>query len=149
MASRRSIRLPMWMQVLGEAWNGTLIVVNSVCGCAAGGARPGVTQALQAAVIPDHLTTVFAGVDMEATQRARERMPEVAPSSPSVALFKDGALVYALERRHIERMTPDDDSQRTGECLSSALHPQGAVRARRCVRAGSARAAVWIADPEL
>ena len=86
----------------------TLIVVNSVCGCAAGGARPGVTQALQAAVIPDHLTTVFAGVDMEATQRARERMPEVAPSSPSVALFKDGALVYALERRHIERMTPDE-----------------------------------------
>ena len=83
-----------------------LIVVNSVCGCAAGGARPGVTQALQAAVIPDHLTTVFAGVDMEATQRAR--MPEVAPSSPSVALFKDGALVYALERRHIERMRPDE-----------------------------------------
>ena len=86
----------------------TLIVVNSICGCAAGGARPGVTQALQAAVIPDHLTTVFAGVDMEATQRVRERMPDVAPSSPSVALFKDGALVYTLERRHIERMMPDE-----------------------------------------
>ena len=86
----------------------TLIVVNSICGCAAGGARPGVTQALQAAVIPDHLTTVFAGVDMEATQRARELMPEIAPSSPSVAVFKDGALVYALERRHIERMTPEE-----------------------------------------
>jgi putative YphP/YqiW family bacilliredoxin len=85
-----------------------LIVVNSICGCAAGGARPGVTQALQGAVIPDHLATVFAGVDMEATQRARERMPEIAPSSPSVGLFKDGALVYALERRHIERMTPED-----------------------------------------
>jgi bacilliredoxin len=84
-----------------------LIVVNSICGCAAGGARPGVTQALQGAIIPDHLTTVFAGVDMEATQRARERMPEIAPSSPSVGLFKDGALVYALERRHIERMTPE------------------------------------------
>lgn len=86
----------------------TLIVVNSICGCAAGGARPGVTQALQSAVIPDHLTTVFAGVGMEATARARERMPEVPPSSPSVALFKDGALVYALERRHIERMTVDE-----------------------------------------
>ena len=86
----------------------TLIVVNSICGCAAGSARPGITQALQAAVIPDHLTTVFAGVDMEATQHARERMPEVAPSSPSVALFRDGALVYMLERRHIERMTPDE-----------------------------------------
>jgi putative YphP/YqiW family bacilliredoxin len=85
-----------------------LVVVNSICGCAAGGARPGVTQALQSAVIPDHLTTVFAGVDREATERARQRMPEVAPSSPSVALFKDGALVYALERRHIERMTVDE-----------------------------------------
>jgi putative YphP/YqiW family bacilliredoxin len=84
-----------------------LIVVNSICGCAAGGARPGVTQALQAPVIPDQLTTVFAGVDMEATQRARERMPEIAPSSPSVGLFKDGVLVYALERRHIERMAPE------------------------------------------
>src|SRR5690242_10967535 len=80
----------------------TLAVVNSICGCAAGGARPGVTQALQGAVIPDHLTTVFAGVDMEATARARELMPEVAPSSPSVALFKDGSLAYVLERRHIE-----------------------------------------------
>jgi putative YphP/YqiW family bacilliredoxin len=58
----------------------TLIVVNSICGCAAGGARPGVTQALQSAVIPDHLTTVFAGVDMEATARARELMPKVPPS---------------------------------------------------------------------
>jgi len=86
----------------------TLLVVNSICGCAAGGARPGVTQALQSAVIPDHLTTVFAGVDREATARARERMPEVPPSSPSVALFQDGALVYALERRHIERMTGDE-----------------------------------------
>jgi len=86
----------------------TLIVVNSICGCAAGSARPGITQALQSAVIPDHLTTVFAGVDMEATQRARERMPEVVPSSPCVGLFKDGAPVYVLERRHIERRMPDE-----------------------------------------
>ena len=86
----------------------TLIVVNSICGCAAGSARPGITQALQSAVIPDHLTTVFAGVDMEATQRARERMPEVAPSSPCVGLFKDGAPVYVLEHRHIERRMPDE-----------------------------------------
>src|SRR5689334_18556062 len=67
----------------------TLIFVNSICGCAAGRARPGITQALQGSVIPDHLTTVFAGVDMEATARAREHMPQVSPSSPSVALFKD------------------------------------------------------------
>ena len=85
-----------------------LVVVNSVCGCAAGSARPGVTHALQSAVIPDHLTTVFAGVDREATERARERMPEVQPSSPSIALFQDGKLVYALERRHIERMNVDE-----------------------------------------
>jgi putative YphP/YqiW family bacilliredoxin len=86
----------------------TLVVVNSICGCAAGGARPGVTKALQNAVIPDNLTTVFAGVDMEATARARELMPNVRPSSPSVALFKDGAPVYVLERRHIERMNAQE-----------------------------------------
>src|SRR5579864_2006778 len=74
----------------------TLVVVNSVCGCAAGGARPGVTKALQNSVIPDHLTTVFAGIDMEATARARELMPNVLPSSPSVAIFKDGTPVYVL-----------------------------------------------------
>lgn len=94
----------------------TLIVVNSICGCAAGGARPGVTQALQSTVVPDHLTTVFAGVDREATERARERMPEVPPSSPSVAIFRDGALVYMLERRHIERMTVDEIA---GELMKS------------------------------
>ena len=86
----------------------TLIVINSVCGCAAGSGRPGVTQALQGEVIPDHLSTVFAGVDMEATQRARERMPDVAPSSPCVGLFKDGVPIYVLERRHIERRMPEE-----------------------------------------
>lgn len=82
----------------------TMVVVNSICGCAAGGARPGVTKALQNAVIPDHLTTVFAGVDMEAVARARELMPTIRPSSPSVAIFKDGEVIYSLERRQIERM---------------------------------------------
>ena len=83
----------------------TLVVVNSVCGCAAGSARPGVTRALQSKVIPDHLTTVFAGVDTEATEQARAHMPQIPPSSPSVAIFKDGVLVYALERRHIQLMS--------------------------------------------
>ena len=83
----------------------TLVVVNSVCGCAAGSARPGVTRALQNEVIPDQLTTVFAGVNREATERARKQMYEVPPSSPSIALFKDGKLAYVLERRQIERMT--------------------------------------------
>ena len=82
----------------------TLVVVNSVCGCAAGGARPGVMAALQHKVIPDHLSTVFAGVDREATQRAREYMSEVPPSSPCIALFKDGKPAFVLERGHIEQM---------------------------------------------
>jgi putative YphP/YqiW family bacilliredoxin len=89
----------------------TLVVVNSVCGCAAGSARPGVTRALQGNVIPDHLTTVFAGVDTEATDRARAHMPQIPPSSPSIAIFKDGVLVYALERRHIQMMDVDGVSQ--------------------------------------
>jgi putative YphP/YqiW family bacilliredoxin len=85
----------------------TLIMVNSVCGCAAGSARPGVTRALQHKVIPDHLKTVFAGVDREATERARHYMVGIQPSSPSVAIFKDGQLVFMLERRHIERLNDD------------------------------------------
>jgi putative YphP/YqiW family bacilliredoxin len=84
-----------------------MIVVNSVCGCAAGNARPGVAVALQNKAIPDHLYTVFAGVDREATQRAREYMTGMIPSSPSVGLFKDGKLVYMLHRRQIEMMDID------------------------------------------
>jgi len=84
-----------------------LIVVNSVCGCAAGHARPGVALALQHGIIPDRLYTVFAGVDNEATGRAREYMIGMPASSPSIALFKDGNLVYMLHRRQIERMDID------------------------------------------
>ena len=81
----------------------TLLVVNSVCGCAAGAARPGIKLALQHATKkPDHLTTVFAGVDMEAVARAREYTLPYPPSSPSIALFKDGELVHFIERHHIE-----------------------------------------------
>ena len=119
-----------------------LIVVNSVCGCAAGSARPGVAKALQNAIIPDHLATVFAGVDREATERARERMPEVRPSSPMVGLFKDGALVFALERRSIERMDPDQIAEvlaeafrehcnRTGPSVSADVYDK-VVHARQC-----------------
>jgi putative YphP/YqiW family bacilliredoxin len=80
----------------------TMIVVNSVCGCAAGRARPGIALALRGGVRPDHLATVFAGGDLEATARAREFLAPYPPSSPSVALVKDGKLVYMLERREIE-----------------------------------------------
>ncbi|MDP8243555.1 MAG: BrxA/BrxB family bacilliredoxin [Candidatus Hinthialibacter antarcticus] len=81
-----------------------LIVINSVCGCAAGGARPGVTQALQHAKIPTHLYTAFAGVTTEAVGRVREHMAEIPPCSPCIALFKEGKPVHVLERRHIEQM---------------------------------------------
>lgn len=86
----------------------SLVVVNSVCGCAAGNCRPGVTLALQNDLIPDTLGTVFAGVHTEAVDRARELMPQVAPSSPCIALFNDGELMGILERRHIEQMTAVD-----------------------------------------
>ena len=80
----------------------TLIVVNSVCGCAAANARPGARMSLQNAKRPNNLVTVFAGVDREATDKAREYMIPFPPSSPSIALFKDGELVHMLERHHIE-----------------------------------------------
>ena len=80
----------------------TLVVVNSVCGCAAANARPGARQSLQNAKRPDHLVTVFAGVDREATDKVRELMIPFPPSSPCMALFKNGELVHMLERHHIE-----------------------------------------------
>ncbi len=80
----------------------TLVVVNSVCGCAAANARPGARMSLQNAKKPDHIVTVFAGVDREAVDKARQHMIPFPPSSPSMALFKDGELVHMLERHHIE-----------------------------------------------
>lgn len=80
----------------------TLMMVNSVCGCAAGSARPGAIKSLQFDKKPAHLVTVFAGVDSEATAKAREFMIPFPPSSPAIALFKDGTLVHMLERHHIE-----------------------------------------------
>lgn len=79
-----------------------LLVINSVCGCAAGMARPGAKMSLHNEHKPDRLLTVFAGVDTEATTRARAHLLPYPPSSPSIALFKDGKLVHFLERRHIE-----------------------------------------------
>lgn len=80
----------------------TLVVVNSVCGCAAGAARPGIKLALKNAKLPQHLTAVFAGFDSEAVQQARKYMLPYPPSSPSIGLFKDGKLVHFIERHHIE-----------------------------------------------
>ncbi len=85
----------------------TLVVVNSVCGCAAANARPGAKASLANEKKPDHLVTVFAGVDKEATDKARGFMVPFPPSSPSMALFKNGELVHMLERHHIEGRPAD------------------------------------------
>jgi len=80
----------------------TLLVINSVCGCAAGAARPGVLYSLTGEKKPDHLVTAFAGFDTDAVAEARRLLAPFPPSSPCVALFKDGELVHMLERHHIE-----------------------------------------------
>jgi putative YphP/YqiW family bacilliredoxin len=86
-----------------ESKGTTLVVINSVCGCSAGTARPGVLMAVHnTAKRPDHLTTSFAGFDVDAVRTLREKLLPYPPSSPSVALFKDGQLVHMIERHHIE-----------------------------------------------
>lgn len=87
---------------LSETKGSVLVVINSVCGCAAGNMRPGVKMAVQGSKIPNKLTTVFAGVDKDAVAEARKYMLPYPPSSPSIALFKDGKLVHFVERHHIE-----------------------------------------------
>ncbi len=94
-------------EVLEKEDGTVLLVVNSVCGCAAANARPGAKIAVQHDKSPDRLVTVFAGVDREATDRAREYTLPYPPSSPSIALFKDGKLVHMLERHHIEGRSAD------------------------------------------
>lgn len=89
-------------EVLNKKEGTTLVVVNSVCGCAAGAARPGVKLAINHTKKPNNLVTVFAGVDTEAVAQARKYFLPYPPSSPSMALFKDGKLVHFLERHHIE-----------------------------------------------
>jgi putative YphP/YqiW family bacilliredoxin len=92
--------------------NGTLmVVVNSICGCAAGKARPGVALALQNDVRPEKIATVFAGADIEATEKARSYFTGYPPSSPSIALLKDGKLVYMMERHQIEGRGPVEIAQ--------------------------------------
>jgi bacilliredoxin len=89
-------------ETLNNSEGTVMVVVNSICGCAAGKARPGIARALQHSVRPDKVATVFAGADIEATEKARTYFTGYAPSSPSIALLKDGQLVYMMERRQIE-----------------------------------------------
>ncbi|HVG29578.1 MAG TPA: BrxA/BrxB family bacilliredoxin [Pyrinomonadaceae bacterium] len=96
-------RTPEQVERAVEETNGTvMVVVNSVCGCAAGKARPGIAMALRHTTKPDRAITVFAGADIEATERARALFTGYAPSSPSIGLLKDGKLVFMLERSQIE-----------------------------------------------
>lgn len=95
-------------EILGKERRTTLLAVNSVCGCAAAMMRPAVYLSLQGGKRPEVLTTVFAGQDLDATDRAREYIVGYPPSSPSVALFKDGELVHFMERHQIEGRHPED-----------------------------------------
>ena len=96
-----------------------LLVVNSVCGCAAGSLRPGLLSAFQR-IRPDHMGTVFAGADLEATERARERMEPYPPSSPSVGVFRDGELVTVIERQHLKGTPPEQVAELVVQALEAA-----------------------------
>jgi putative YphP/YqiW family bacilliredoxin len=111
--------------VLSRQQGTVLCVVNSVCGCAAGGARPGVGLSLQNDIIPDEAVTVFAGMDQEAVAKARGYMTGIQPSSPCIALFKDGKPYHVLERRHIERMTALDIANNLKEKFNEACSRKG------------------------
>ena len=105
------------IDVLDKKEGSVLLVVNSVCGCAAANARPAAKLAIQHGKKPTEAVTVFAGVDREATDKAREYLLPYPPSSPAIALFKDGKLVHMLERRHIEGRS----AQMIAENLKSAF----------------------------
>ena len=104
-----------------------MIVVNSVCGCAAGRARPGIAQALQHPTRPDALATVFAGADIEATDRAREYFTGFAPSSPSIGLLRDGKLLYMIERRDVEQRSAEAIADMLTMAFDKFCAPQGAA----------------------
>ena len=116
-----------------EAINDTkgtlLVVVNSVCGCAAGKARPGIAMALQNAARPDRAITVFAGADIEATMKAREHFAPYPPSSPQIGLFKDGQLVFMLERHQIENRFAEQIAQELTQAFDRHCAPAGAATA--------------------
>ncbi|MDT4967852.1 MAG: hypothetical protein QOJ64_2589 [Acidobacteriota bacterium] len=112
-------------KAVSESKGTLMVVVNSICGCAAGKARPGIARALEHEPRPDRVATVFAGGDVEATARARSYFTGYQPSSPSIAILKDGKLVYMMERYQIEGRGPDQIAQELTaafdeHCASSA-----------------------------
>jgi putative YphP/YqiW family bacilliredoxin len=103
-----------------------MMIVNSVCGCAAGKARPGIAMALRHAHKPDSVATVFAGADMEATDRARQYFAGFQPSSPSIALVRDGKLLYMIERRDIEMRSAEAIADMLTMAFDKYCAPQAA-----------------------
>ncbi len=103
----RECRTPADVDAVVKQPGVVMMVVNSVCGCAAGKARPGIAMALKHPARPTTVATVFAGADVDATERARQLMTGFPPSSPSIALFQDSKLVYMIERRDIEQRTAE------------------------------------------
>ena len=114
-------------EVLGHSKGTVLVVVNSICGCAAGRARPAVAYALSHAVRPDMLATVFAGQDQEATAQARSYFTGYPPSSPSIALLRDGMLLFMLERRDIERRMPEEIAEDLTRAFDQFCAPASSV----------------------
>jgi putative YphP/YqiW family bacilliredoxin len=114
---------------LKDAPGTTLVVVNSVCGCAARNARPAVASALRHLVKPDHLTTVFAGQDVEATTKARSYFTGYPPSSPQIGLLKDGQVVFMLERWQIEGRSAEEIARDLVGAFDQFCAPQAAGRA--------------------
>ncbi len=117
-------------ETLGKAKGTTLVFVNSICGCAAGKARPAVALALRHSVRPDLLTTVFAGQDPEATAQARSYFAEYPPSSPSIALLRDGKTVFMIERHQIEGRMPEEIAADLTQAFDRFCAPLSSAAAR-------------------
>lgn len=115
------------VNTMENAQGTTLVVVNSVCGCAAGAARPGVKAALALSPVkPDQLVTVFAGADLDATEKMREYLLPYPPSSPAIGIFKDGDLVHFIERHHIEGRSAQMIAQHLEMALEEFCAPANA-----------------------
>jgi putative YphP/YqiW family bacilliredoxin len=120
----RELRTPAEVDALVRRSKGTvMVIVNSMCGCAAGKARPGVALALQHDIKPDVVATVFAGGDIEATERARSYFAPYPPSSPSIAILRDGQLVYMMERRQIENQSAENIARALTEAFDKFCAP--------------------------
>ncbi len=119
----QELRTPEDVDAVLQNHGTTLVFVNSVCGCAAGMARPGLALALQHDTLPDRVATVFAGVDTEATAQARSHFSEHPASSPQIALFKDGELVYLIQRHEIEGTSAEAVGVGLGQCLKTRGWP--------------------------